>query len=410
MMHNASEEALPDINNIQPEVNNSCSSAVGGPNTVEEVKAKYGCSTDPSSVAADPINQMWMQGPPSVFLNNEANLISRTLDAFACAIRTCCDQANASFDEMAKAMNMSGNGSGSGQTPTTTAVMANENELCSRNIVISAKTLLHQHSAIAGVKAKRHGLSMMVHALSAFLENSQEGDNQQQHGQPNSATSPSPSNDGNESERNGGGDENEGGFTESQIQNLIMACNIIIQHPLLLHAPGPLYHMASNATIMLCHLLNGIYTKNGAVTQNGDDSSSINEAESMLFEQAFDTFMAMRKLLNMHRQNLPVKLRCHGIPGPSRLGLGRKAESLNGNTKPFIELGDTLMCLCRGCQGFVLMGCSPCVAAERSMKTARHHALNSDEELSAAFDQDLNDIDDLHLDDDQLFTILSQIM
>ena len=189
-----------------------------------------------------------------------------------------------------------------------------------------------------------------------------------------------------------------------------MACNIIIQHPLLLHAPGPLYHMASNATILLCHLLNGIYAKNGAVTQNGDDSSSINEAESMLFEQAFDTFMAMRKLLNMHRQNLPVKLSCHGIPGPSRLGLGRKAESLNGNTKPFIELGDTLMCLCRGCQGFVLMGCSPCVAAERSMKTTRHHALNSDEEISAAFDQDLNEIDDLHLDDDQLLTILSQIM
>ena len=33
-----------------------------------------------------------------------------------------------------------------------------------------------------------------------------------------------------------------------------------------------------------------------------------------------------------------------------------------------------------------------------------------EEELSAAFDQDLNEIDDLHLDDDQLFTILSQIM
>ena len=42
------------------------------------------------------------------------------------------------------------------------------------------------------------------------------------------------------------------------------------------------------------------------------------------------------------------------------------AYSLVKEGEPFIDLGETLLCPCRGCQGFVLMACSPCVAAERA--------------------------------------------
>ena len=113
MMHNASEDALPEIDGAIPKLNtndDSCPARTAN----EVVMTKYGCDTHPSSVAADPDNQMWMQGPPPVFLNNEAHLISRSLDAFACAIRSCCDQANTSFEGMAKAsgVDILGNGKG----------------------------------------------------------------------------------------------------------------------------------------------------------------------------------------------------------------------------------------------------------------------------------------------------------
>ena len=417
IMHNAAEDALPNIDETLPRLNSS-SPPMGGnspspASPSDDIQAKYGCCTRPSSVATDPINQMWMQGSPPVFLNNEANMVSRSLDAFACAVRTCCDQANSQFEDMAKASGMdmacmAGNGGGgggaSGPTATTTAVMANENELCSRNIVLSAKTLLDQHSVMTGEKSKKHGLNMVAHAMMAFLENSQADQQQQQQG------------------NNGGGDGgNVGMFTDGQIKNLLAACDIVIQHPLLLHSPGPLYHMASNAAILLCHLLNGIYSNcnsNAAKTnEEGGDAGgggspmNNNKVESILFDEVLDTFMAMRKVLNIHRKSLPVKLRCHGIPRP--LGLGPFSSSNDNNPQSsFIELADTLMCQCRGCQGFVLMGCSPCVAAERSMKTARE-AESQDaqlEEVNNGVEQGLNFMDDLHMDDDALLDILSRII
>src|SRR6056300_369765 len=114
--------------------------------------------------------------------------------------------------------------------------------------------------------------------------------------------------------------------------------------------------------------------------------------------------MSLRKLLNMRRQHLPVRLRCDAIPRPnSNFGLSKKSTEPEA---PFIDLGETLMCSCRGCQGFVLMGCSPCVAAERSMRSAKVQA----SELEG--DDDVNEYDDLgelNLDDDTLLNILSRI-
>jgi len=128
----------------------------------------------------------------------------------------------------------------------------------------------------------------------------------------------------------------------------------------------------------------------------------------------FLTFMATRKALIIHRKSLPVKLRCHGIPRPSGVGPFKKVN--NNPEAPFIDLGDTLMCLCRGCQNFVLMGCSPCVAAERSMKAATAQATHQDRQQSEEksgydeFDRELGEVDDLSLDDDALLDVLSRIV
>jgi hypothetical protein len=365
---------------------------------------------------------MWMQGSAPLFLNNEADLVSRSIDAFSCAIRTCCDNANTNFEEIAQASGIGINTTGP-LSPTMTAILANENELCSRNIVLSAKTLLEQHSNISASTAKKHGLTFVAHAMSAFVENSQSDDLQE----------------------GDGDDENKlNSFTPAQIKNLLAASDIIIQHPLLLHSPGPVYHMAGNVAIMLCHLLNAIYSKyNSEAAKNKINNSSginppVNMADSILFDEALETYITMRRILNIHRKKLPVKLRCHGLPRPSGLGLTKKPSE--NETKiyisdpppqeSFIVIGETLLCLCRGCQGFVLMGCSPCVAAERLVKAAKDAQNDESRQIGDGFlnFQEISDVDydryehrwgiggfcvsgDLHSnDDDGLLEILSRIM
>lgn len=347
MLYNASEEALPDIDMTIPRLQSD--------------------NTFSGAVASNPLNQMWMQGAPAVFLNNEAPAINRSVDALACAIRSCCDQANDRFEEMAKAMGMSdGGGQCARVSPTTTAVMANQDELCSRNMVLSAQSLLNQHKGLNKDKAQKHGLTLVVTAMAAFLENAD--------------------------------DPNASGMTDRQVKNLLKVCDIIVQNPLLLHSPGPVYHMVSNAAIMLCHLLNGLYTKINV----GGDNSHMNK---MMFDEVLDSLLAVRKILCIHRKALPFGLRCHGIPRPQLL-------PPPNDDSPLINMGDTLMCYCRGCQGFVLMGCSPCVAAERaaaaSSSASNQNVSYCDEGHVTGKEMKFGEPDiDLNLDDDALLSALS---
>lgn len=314
----------------------------------------------------NPINQTWMQGSPQIFLNNEANLLSRSIDALSCAIRSCCDFASMQYEQLAKALGIELDNTSGSTTPTFTAVMANEDELCSRNLILSAKTLLDQHSIISATRTKNYGLTFIACAMSAFIEDSSESD------------LPVSGND----------EFNISQFTTLQIKNLLSSCDIIIQHPLLLCSPGPVYHMAGNVAVMLCHLLNEIYSKwhtYDVKDEENDDNSSTpsnhstnNAADSRLFEETLDSYISIRNILHKYRKSLPVKLRCHGLPRPSGLGLynnkdksTKKEESNPHIQKSFIDMEVTLVCPCRGCQGFVLRGCSPCVAAERVAKATR---------------------------------------
>eukprot|EP00536_Pseudo-nitzschia_multiseries_P013565 jgi/Psemu1/261510/estExt_Genewise1Plus.C_5880024 len=375
MIYNADEKKVPRIDNSIPPVERPPQSILVRTMAVE---MEYNVRCNPACIASDPRNQNWIQGAPPVFLNNEAPLRARSLDALACAVRTCCDQANGRFaaiSKEAKADNMEAIPQETIITPTTTAVLAHENELCSRNMVLSAFSLLQQYEQVTPNSHKNQGMHLVMSAMDAFLDN--------------------------------GDDDGDGGFTDSQIQSLMSVANIVIENPLLLHHAGPTYHMVSNAAVMLCHLLNSMYMMKGGANGIRKEQQLGGGMEAAMFEEILDTFIALRKLLVIHRRKLPIKLRCHSIPRPSLV--------LPEDGHPFIDLGETLLCACRGCQGFVLMACSPVVAAQkaqaaatkRSVEAAREAQVEAADELDKALDtisQDYN------VDDDALLGMLSQLI
>jgi hypothetical protein len=388
MIYNADEKALPNVDETVPPVQSS-SDARQSSFESSKVEAKFNVKCDPCSIACDPMNKNWIQGAPPVYLNNEAPLHSRVLDALACAVRTCCDQANGRFAAIAKEANEPEMANQISQecimTPTTTAVLANENELCSRNMVLSAYTLMQQNEALSGGQGaaasndnstsagRFEGQRLVISAMDAFLENS---------------------------------DESSGGFSDNQIQSLLSVCNSAVENPFLLHHAGPTYHMVTNAAVLLCHLLNGMY----AMKQN----NQFGPMEATMFEEVLDTFVSVRKLLTIHRRKLPVKLRCHGIPRPNLELFGK--SSADGGPKPFIDLGETLLCACRGCQGFVLMACSPCVAAERARSAQNRMEVAAAQESEALdlgeFGGGFQGIDgsEFDLDDDALLGMISGLI
>lgn len=380
MMYNADEEKLPSADGTIPTV--GCGEGA--------------CAA--SKIVGDPNNKNWIQGAPPVYLNNEAPLPARALDALSCAVRTCCDQANSRFAAIARAAELGENSISDPDvatsenqltnTPTTTAVLSNNNELCSRNLILSAFTLMQQYEATtASALHKSQGQRMVISAMDAFLENSDE--------------------------------DGSGGFTDSQIQSLLSVCNTAIENPLLLHHAGPTYHMVTNSAVLLCHLLNGMYAMKGSQGKLGD-------METAMFEEVLDTLIAVRKLLTIHRRKLPVKLRCHGIPRPNLDALvnpGSQKGNENGDSefpslnagKPLVDLGETILCACRGCQGFVLMACSPCVAAERAMAAQERLEVEDAKEQEAIDSGDLDrELDDLgaefNLDDDALLGMISHLI
>ena len=128
--------------------------------------------------------------------------------------------------------------------------------------------------------------------------------------------------------------------------------------------------------------------------------------EVALFEEICDSYIAVRKILNAHAKKLPPHLRCHEIPRPSSSLINRQNEQTYNSS--FIDLGATLMCQCVGCQGFVLMACSPCVAAERALAATKTQGrLGVREDANQDFSELYNEFD---LSDDALLDVLSRII
>jgi hypothetical protein len=86
------------------------------------------------------------------------------------------------------------------------------------------------------------------------------------------------------------------------------------------------------------------------------------------------------------------------------------------NGQPLVDLGETLLCPCRGCQGFVLMACSPCVAAERAQAAEARIKIEETQEAEAAtefgeIDRELEDLSaQFDLDDDALLGMISNLI
>lgn len=358
-MYNASESNLPDISVFsKPCVSDSSCGSF-------DTQGKC----NPASIACNPNNKMWIQGIPPVFTNNDAPPLGRSLDALACAIRGCCDQANVRFEMMKNAAMATKDPNATMSNPAATVIESYKDEYCSRNMVTSARTLLQADEAISESINKNYGHTLVISAMEAFLEN-------------------------------GDGEEADG-FTDSQVQSILLVCNMVLERPLLLHMGGPVYHIVSNCAILLCHLLNGMYAS------ISNDKIICTDMEKALYGEILDTFLSIRKLLHMHRRKLPTNLRCHSIPRPN---------FTENNAEVLIDLSETVMCSCKGCQGFALMGCSPCVAAERAQRSqmdqsyifAREH--EGEKEIDELGRDDLLGLgDDAELDE-ALLSVLAQLI
>jgi len=317
---------------------------------------------DISKIVRDPKNQVWIQGTPPIFVDNSAPSPTRALDALSCAIRSCCDKANVMIeDQLEEAASVEGRSFTPKQfnSVTARAVLANESELCSRNIILSTEMLMKQEVNQSESNSFL-GIECLLKAMSVFLD---EG--------------------------------SEHGFSESQLDGLLKTLNAFIQFPSMLWHAGPSYHLFTNATIMVCHFLNGMHQKRHASPEG------LNAMENAMFEEFHDTFIAARKLLMAHRNKLPHRIRCHGIP---------RSNPTACKDEPIVDLNGALLCGCRGCQNFVLMGISPCVAAEREASGRLQRELelrNSNEELECKLDQMKDEYD---LDDDHLLHVLSKII
>jgi hypothetical protein len=340
MLHNSNAEDL-EGQPIAVRTNTCASSGSGcGPASSageDENERKYNFCKDVGMIAQNPHNQHWIQGPPPVFLNNEAPVPSRVLDALSCAVRTCCDTANAKFRcDM-------------GPSVTAAAVVSHENELCSRNMVLSAHSLLKMQSETE----QSGGQQLVISNIAAFFENP-------------------------------GEDEI---LTEGQLNTFLMVCNAVLQNPLILYHAGPTYHMVTNAAVLLAHFIN-------SMTPTKD---TLGEAELALYDEVYDTYSAIRRTLSLHRRKLPAKIRCHELP------------------RVTVDLSKTILCSCRGCQGFVLQGCSPCVSAERANKAAEQlkqdqaaEEAEATNELGGLFPD--NAFPNLDMDDDALLEMINVLI
>ena len=294
MMYNAGADYVPKIDGqIAP---------------LPELAASANDEEDPapirdiSKIVRDPKNQVWIQGTPPIFVDNSAPSPTRALDALSCAIRSCCDKANVMIeDQLEEAASLEGRSF----TPkkfncvTARAVLANESELCSRNIILSAEMLMKQEVNQSESNSFL-GIECLLRAMCVFLD---EG--------------------------------SEHGFSESQVDGLLKTLNTFIQYPSMLWHAGPSYHLFTNATIMVCHFLNGMHQKRYASPEG------LNAMENAMFEEFHDTFIAARKLLMAHRNKLPHRIRCHGIP---------RSNPTASKDEPIVDLDEALLCGCRGCQ------------------------------------------------------------
>jgi hypothetical protein len=300
------------------------------------------------SIATDPKNGNWMQGPPVVFVNNQAPLYARALDAVACAVRTVCDQANESATDPMTTKNVLAPGTKINPPGT---------------MVASAQALLQQHEANQQTKHSNErtaGLRLMISALDAVATAAHKD------------------------------------CTDDAIQGLLSVCNTAIENPLVLHHAGPTYHAVSNAAMRLGHWLNqmdaSFQAASSASTNDTGGSALGNSPSAMnvrLWEEVLDTYMAIRKLLTVHRRRLARPLRCHEIPRPNLrahgLVLGH-GGSPKLQQRPLIDMSEIQLCHSRFCLRAAMVELKSEDEKSPGTTTAEDDAVEADDASIAAAD------------------------
>ena len=185
---------------------------------------------------------------------NDVPPLCHSLDALACTIRFCYNQANACFEGMTNQSEQAFTAKETGTTSGQFSVDTYKDKFCSRNMVISAHTLLQAHEVTTKPAKKNYGHHLVISVMEAFLEN---------------------------------GEEEADGFTDSQVQSTLSVCYANIERPLLLHLGGPSYHIISSAAILLCHLLNGMHA------HLSSEKIVRSEKEKALYDEILDAFISI---------------------------------------------------------------------------------------------------------------------
>lgn len=321
-IYNASEDDLPTIVGEIP--------TVSPPHPLEGSKAtdaekKFGTNISPSRVASNPINQMWIQGAPPIFINEAAPLKSRVLDALACAIRSSLDEAKSRQTKeepitqssrgriiSRKRKFLSDAGEAKDKSATEWAVEHHSKELSCRNLLAEASNLLknEEESSLMATYCTFGGHRLLIMALGIIL------------------------------------DPADREVENFQTQIIFYILEGIMERPMLLFQGGPTYHLINNCAIFLAHIINKLH-----------EDVSDNEFAQAQFEVALDIYNGSRLVLEKHRSKLPNRLQCHGIPSPN--------VSAASNGEPVIDLSNVSLCSSRNCQDCIATGISAKELAER---------------------------------------------
>lgn len=310
MTYNASEDFVPHIDGDIPRID-----GLEAIISFTDTEKKYGIGIKPSRVALNPMNQIWIQGTPPIFVNMIAPSRSRILDALACAIRSDVDFANSRQTKeriqtiaeisVSRKRKFLSNAVAKEKSETEWAVESHQDELSISNLLAEASDLLPMSNFLAEVSDlpsgdNKHsslasdsffcGLRLLVTATNAILNTQTEN---------------------------------------LDIESLFSILESVIERPILLHQGGPTYHIINSCTIRLAHKINSL--------QYNDLDNN------MQFHKALSLYNVSRMMLEKHRDKLPQRLRCCELPIPNHT---------LGNGRPMIDLSGVSLCMSNNFQDF----------------------------------------------------------
>ncbi len=376
LVHDAAEDELPDIDDEIPRVAPPCD--LEGIKKEDETNEKYGISSAPSMVASHPLNQMWIQGVPPVFINLSAPTKSRVIDALACSIRSSLDNSRSTWKStdatqegdsrkrkyVTETSSIPSEVEAKGKTATEIAVENNYEELSCRNLLNEASSLLQNYEEnSSSLHYTFSGLHLLVSALDVIF----------------SVNADDP-----------------GELDDSQIHNLINVLKGIIERPIMLYQGGPSYHIVNNCAIITAHFLNKLHPE-----VIGYDSAKA------LFEEVLDVYNGARMVLNSHRTKLPPQLRCVEVPRPNLTAHGK-------NREPVIDFGKISLSSCRTWQSRVLSeGVSSDVVkrVRVSTKASSEDTKSSTSSSTNEYERHRSELErEFDVDDRALLVVLSRII